>query len=416
VQTLPFLGMNVRSGFVAAMLLAMASQACTRSDSTSGLAPVVHDSSGIAIIDYRGTSTDAVPILQLDSTPSRVIGRAGNESEQFYFIRGVVELPNANLAVANGGSNEIIWFSPDGKSIRSSGRSGDGPGEFRGLSGLTSFAPDSLLAYDSSLRRFQVFDSAGRYIRAFALDDSERTISAPEVLTTSGTGQLVVRDLRLNAPEANMPGLVRLRYDIRLFDRTGMMLDSIASPSAWQAFNPEPVNGIRVRTLAVPFGFNTLLDATAQQLLLANTETNEITAVSFDGRIQRILRPPMNDALAVSASDRQAYLDRALANVPPPAKEMFADIYGQIPIPATKPQIRWLKATQAGGLWIVGWPPADDAPAKALIFNSDWMISGKLHLPHGLEPFIVSSDRVIGVFTNGWGVEEVHEYRVERNR
>ena len=408
--------MKMRSHYVAVILIAISMQACARSDTNSELTPVMQDSSGVAIIDFGRVNSDAVPIWHLDTTPTRLIGRAGQENEQFYFIRDLVELPNGNLAVANGGSNEIRWFGRDGTFIRTSGRSGDGPGEFRGLTGLTLSPPDTLLTYDSSLRRFQVFDSAGRYTRAFELHGSGRTISSPEILTVSGTGQLVVRDLRLDAPEANAPGLVRLTYDILLFDRSGLMLDSIASPSAWQAFNPEPVNGIRVSTLAVPFGFNTLLDATTDQLLLANTETNEIAAVSLDGRVQRILRPPITDRIPVSTLDRQVYLDRALANVPPPAKQMFADIYAQIPIPDTKPRMRWLKATRSGGLWIAAWPPADEALGTTLVLDDDWMVVGRLHLPQGFEPFIVFPDRVIGVSTTSSGLEEVHEYLVVRGR
>lgn len=405
----------MRSSVVAGLLIVTTSYACTNSDSSSGVTPAIRDSSGITVIDYESTSIDALPIWYLDSTPTRLIGRTGTQSEEFYLIRGLVELPNGNVAVANGGSNEILWFGPGGDFIRSSGRSGDGPGEFRGLTGLTHAPSDSILAYDSSLRRFQVFDSAGRYTRGFALDDSERLVSSPEILTISATGRMVIRDLRLNAPEASVPGPVRLKYDILLFDRAGFMLDSITSPSAWEAFNPEPVNGVRVSTLAVPFGFNTLLAGTAEHLVLYDTETNRIKLLSLEGRVERILRPPVADPIDVSPADKEAYLDRALANVPPAAKATFTDIYTQIPVPTTKPRIRWLKAARSGALWIVAWPAADVSPSDALIFDRDWTLSARLRLPPGFEPFVVFSNRVIGVLTTSSGVEQVHEYRVKES-
>ena len=406
----------MRSASAALLLPTIGWLACASPDSNDGLKPVTRDSADITILDYSRVAGQP-PTWHLDTVPERVIG--GSESdprEQLYFVRGVVDLPNGNLVVANGGSNELRWFNRDGGYIRASGRNGEGPGEFRGLTGLTRLAPDSLLAYDSSLRRFQVFDSAGHFVRGFEFSQAERAVSAPQVLGVSDDGQVLVRDLRLDAPEANKPGRVRLTFDILRYDREGHMLDSIVSPSAWEAFNPEPVNGIRVSTLAVPFGFNTLLGATSTEFVFGDTEANEVRALGLDGEVHRVLRPPAAPAFPVTEADIQSYRQRALANVPPTANQLFADIYAQMPLPDDKPRIQSMAVGADGMLWIIGWPAAEGASREALVFDAEWRLSGRLRLPPGFEPAIISADRTIGVVTDDMGIEEVREYQVRRNR
>jgi hypothetical protein len=70
------------------------------------------------------------------------VGRAGDQS-------GVVLLDDGRIVVADGSANEIRVYDARGARLSTLGRTGDGPGEFRGVRGITAFGRDSLLAWDA---------------------------------------------------------------------------------------------------------------------------------------------------------------------------------------------------------------------------------------------------------------------------
>jgi hypothetical protein len=83
----------------------------------------------------------------------------------------VSELANPDgLAVDRSGriyvsDGTIKLFAADGRFIRTVGRDGAGPGEYRGT--LISTRVDQLLVQDPSLARLTVFDSSGTYVRSW---------------------------------------------------------------------------------------------------------------------------------------------------------------------------------------------------------------------------------------------------------
>lgn len=176
-----------------------------------------------------GTGTDApageLPVLAAGAVPVVEIGAVEDESEYlFEHIVGVLPLSSGALVVADGGSNSLSIYSPEGRFHRTWGGSGGGPAEFRRLSGIHPHGSDSLLALDGATRRISVFDTAGSLGRTlegsrisgdetFALDDwlygpnwirgalrADRRAAVREVLA------------RLRGPAAS-PGYRRVRVE-----------------------------------------------------------------------------------------------------------------------------------------------------------------------------------------------------------
>jgi hypothetical protein len=64
--------------------------------------------------------------------PSLVIGDdETREGHQLYSVVGATRLSDGRIAIANGGTSEIRFFSTDGEFLGSAGRDGRGPEEFR---------------------------------------------------------------------------------------------------------------------------------------------------------------------------------------------------------------------------------------------------------------------------------------------
>lgn len=64
---------------------------------------------------------------------------------------------DGHVFVSDEGRNRVLEFDEDGRQVRSFGRDGDGPGEFRGVFATTLWGDDSLVVADISSRRISVF-------------------------------------------------------------------------------------------------------------------------------------------------------------------------------------------------------------------------------------------------------------------
>jgi sugar lactone lactonase YvrE len=102
-------------------------------------------------------------------------GVRGNPPDALTEPNDVIVAPNGNIIVAegHGGQNanakpdtvaRISIFNSDGKYIRSWGKLGSGPGEFRTPHGLAFDSRGRLFVADRGNVRIQVFDQEGKFV------------------------------------------------------------------------------------------------------------------------------------------------------------------------------------------------------------------------------------------------------------
>jgi len=72
---------------------------------------------------------------------------------------------DGRLFVADGSDRNVKVYAPDGQRLMTIGRAGRGPGEFSQLSDAQTYH-DSVIAYDFTLARLSIFNSAGRFVRS----------------------------------------------------------------------------------------------------------------------------------------------------------------------------------------------------------------------------------------------------------
>lgn len=92
------------------------------------------------------------------------IGSEEDPNEQFTRIPSILMDSRGHLFVALSPENEIREFDAQGAHVRTIGRKGEGPGEFRLLHRI-QFLRDSLVAVDVRARRTTLFDGEGREVR-----------------------------------------------------------------------------------------------------------------------------------------------------------------------------------------------------------------------------------------------------------
>lgn len=104
--------------------------------------------------------------LRLAESPSLVVGdQAALPLDR---VGGAVFFGDG-LAIANGGTNQILVLDSGGERVASWGRTGSGPGEYRWLSGIARHG-DGLVLWDETLRRLTRLDSQGRYLGSVSGD------------------------------------------------------------------------------------------------------------------------------------------------------------------------------------------------------------------------------------------------------
>lgn len=159
----------------AVMLLAACSEGASREAWT------VQDSLEIQIV-----TSDSTPSAHWSlGEPRLKLGTVSGGPTEFFRIRDLLRLPTGEIVVANGGTNEVRVFGPDGSHVRTFGGTGHGPGELNGLMMVRTLG-DSLATYDSGNDRITVFGPTGSYERSFRLEWTEGLLGPEDIVPNVG--------------------------------------------------------------------------------------------------------------------------------------------------------------------------------------------------------------------------------------
>ena len=119
---------------------------------------------GAQVVDNARPLRAGAQAWRLDPKPYIDIGSADADSAyEFLRIMGIVRLRDGRIAVGNSGTSTIRFFDSTGKFLSSSGRRGNGPGEFRQILGLNAIVGDTLHVTDNAGIVFVAAN--GRYVR-----------------------------------------------------------------------------------------------------------------------------------------------------------------------------------------------------------------------------------------------------------
>jgi hypothetical protein len=84
-------------------------------------------------------------------------------------VRSASRFTDGRIAIADNSTKEIRFFDAAGGHLRSVGRFGEGPGEYRFLGAMARTPHDTLLLADGRLQRITVLTPEGDYVRSFQI-------------------------------------------------------------------------------------------------------------------------------------------------------------------------------------------------------------------------------------------------------
>lgn len=379
------------------------------------------DSASITIVTNTDASWREGEGWRIDETPIVQIGHRGDDDPRYDLLRlnaGRL-LPNGSILVAVGGHQQLREFTPQGEWVRSIGRQGDGPGEFRAPTTI-ALAGDTIIVVDFQASRVTVLDRAGtpltswtfpqhaaggRVIPHWRLDDGRwlgtRTVSfGTGVTPTSGISRPLVTWFQVT-PDGSAVGdsVVTVPGDERLMEITtgpGGELTSVAM-------------------ITLPVGRATVATGTPTQILIGDNDVAEIHRLTPEGRLEAIIRweaPSVPVDPAFVQRLKQARIDASTGTEG--ALRSIERVFSQPPRAATLPYFSNLFLDSQGHLWVQEYDPFPRAVPYFRIFHPDGQYLGRRALPPRTRVLEIGNDKILTVWQDDDDLEYLRVYRLHR--
>lgn len=362
----------------------------------------------------------SVPEWRLEG-PVASHGR-GDGPGALYDVRGVRRLPDGRIAVANGGSAEVLIVDPSSGDVTKVGSGGAGPGSFMVLEEVAPWSGDSLITFDTRLRRLTAFHLDGSVGRTATM--ARDALPGVGPLSPAGwldSGHLVLETSTLDAYEIERSDGLRVTRDhgyVLFVSREGTVIESIAK---WagdaRAFRvSEPSSGnLRIRSEPVPFLPRLEVSVFGDRVAVGATRAYEFNVFDSGRRLQMVLRVPRTPVL-VDDAIRQRWIGDRLAGVEDPALRRERRVaLENLPLPDTLPYFDSIRLDSEGYLWV------SESRVTTTGRASEWVVydplghtAGVATLPPEFTVFEIGPDYVLGISEDELGVEILEEYALIR--
>jgi hypothetical protein len=371
----------------------------------TAMSHTVRDSAGIRIVESTSASWGPDDQWTIAASPSLDLGVVEGAVEyEFQYVAGATRIVDGNIVVANSGSGELRCFDSDGNHLWTTGRRGEGPGEFRNLGWVQMLGSDSIVAYDRSLRRISVFDLNGALGRTTNIE-APGGLSRPTALGVLDDGTILVQANAYVTPNTVSEGLNPVDGWLLSYTRQGERGDTIASapPISWFAYSSGPRRVIAPQ----PFSHESVAAIGRSRIHLGHTSAFEIGSYHATGGLERLVRV-LQPNRPVTSDDIQTY-ERLRLEQEADAGERSAlrDQVEVAPFPETFPAFASLMVDDAGRLWVENYRLPGESDVVYSVFGDEGELLGAVRVPLGLRIYEIGNDYVLGRWRDELDVEHI---------
>lgn len=405
----------VRGGFVRnctvlAAAVVGALVACGERRSPSAPTVSVEDSAGVRFVRVPPLKSFSVPKLAVERL--YITKDIGGEALELFRVRDALFLTDGTLAIANSGSEEIIFIDPEGSSSRRFGGKGQGPGEFSGLARLIGQPGGGFLAWDYRLSRF---DENGAFVGTERLDPESRVVSLePLAVYPDGRIAAVLGEQRY----FQRSGERRDTVPLMVFDSGQVHPDTVGT---WMGLERAFGELGRQGTFIAPIGFarTVFFGANRERVAIGSSDSLDVTV--FDIALKPVLRlvAPASGQL-VTDDQRKAWRDFMLGRLPMD-NEVVRTTWSEAPIRPTLPGFEGLGVDGGSRLWLGEPTVPGSARRRWVVFEADGVPLGEWetragwfsYLPGRTELLALGADRVALLTRNELDEEFVEVWKVK---
>jgi hypothetical protein len=403
---------------------------CNRAEPAPAGNSFVRDSAGIHIVESHAPAWSPAEAWSVVQTPSLSIG-SEDRGPQYALtnVRGVVELSDGRIVIANAETLEIRCYRADGSFLWASGQRGQGPGDYSTITSLTRYRGDSLLVHDFGLRRYSVIDPSGRFVRSWIPDlPAEFTFSGSlgfAGIWEDGSVAILAQPVRSGM---SPPQVTRRSTRLFKYSPTGEVLASLGAFPGTEYYEGRGNLG-SIRPL--PFGRSVQFAPAANHTFVGITDTYEIRRLRGDGKIAQLIRRtlplrPVTSAEVAAERDRlrlarrgerprlfQGMPDSILAVLITGEEKTF----DELPFPPSYPAFANIVVGGDGHLWVREFThdvDADSTGDRWSIFHTDGRWLGDVRLPPRFTLYEATADRVLGVQTDDVGLQFIRAFPLRK--
>ena len=389
--------------------------AACESEAPRDAAVTTTDSAGVAITTIH-ERIDAVPRWSVD-TNARVT-LASPDSTGFVFVSAAHWLADDRILVADARQRRLQLYDVSGRHLRTMGKDGNGPGEFRGMM-TVSVLGDTIGVWDLSARRFSLLTVDSGFRRLVPTPQKPSEYDTPrEIWITSGARPLTYW------LSAASPGPLPMGTRIRKWQFTGQLVRSdttartLASSPTFNGVYSGQVERGDARQLFSNLPF---IAPAADRVAYGSGETFEVRVADRDLVTRRIVRWSLADE-PLREREVAAARERLFASMPagaPRAKieEAVNDIVAPELLPKVRPAISRALWDDTGRLWLGRF----DAPTRGLAESYDWVVLdtamrpiGRVRLPEVARLESIRGDDLLLSVRDSLDVQTVQVWRVGR--
>lgn len=389
---------------------------------TSGLpvAGEVRDSAGVTIVEHRALPED-LPEWAIAPEPELSIGALDGEGpEAFSRVTGLTVRSDGVILALDQAGMELRAFDAEGRHLWSTGRAGEGPGEFRLPAAVSTFPADSAVVVDVLASQALVFDPDGRYVRAVPMRAIRDGLGAPSFRGVTASGILVVTAVEASRAAAPGAGAQRSSSVLAYLDADGRVVIDSERRFPGQA-RESRVMGVtgpdgtpttaRVIT-RMQMGPETVFAPTAAGVVVGTQDTFEILWYDQGARLLRILRVA-SEPMSV---DRARYVNHGVEEIDDPERRRALREQREGALVAeTLPAFDRVVADAADRVWIQEFVPVYDAREPVWwIVDAAGAFVATASLPPRFIPHVIMADRVIGLRQDDFDVPHVEVRSIVR--
>jgi len=306
---------------------------------------------------------------------------------------------NENIYISDWQDKAIKAFDKSGEYIRTIGRKGEGPGEFKSISSLT-FLPDGrLLVMDSSSRRANIFNSSGKFVESYQWKKRFGRLH----LTTNSSCTLSVSILEGERP------LEERKHFVKEFDFKGQEILSfgefvVAESKVYSG------KGFAVG-ISVPYSPASIFAADPARHYLYHLINNKYLIEVFDrtGKVIRKIDRPY-EPVPFTSKEAQEFRARREKS----KNEYIRKLVKEMVLPSIKTIAPRMLVDDLGNLWIETHEQIDEVERTLTahdIFNTDGYYEGRVWLD--IRPRLFVKGRMYRMHTDEeTGYRFLKRYRV----
>ncbi len=368
----------------------------------------VRDSAGVRIVEstlgmwQEGDAWTVAPTPRVD-----IGGVEGDPTQQLFGVGDAHRLPDGRIVVANYGSQELLFYDPDGAHLLTAGGRGGGPGEFQTMGGIEIWR-DSLVVTNRRPHTLAFYDLGGRFVR------STRYQATPAGVFADGT----VLATQTNFFEEPKDGMFRPSSILLRYSNEGESVDTIGSMPGTESYMR--ISDQSISILRLPFTRSTWTFVRGDRFYVAANDTYKIDIFGADGTLQASIRKSLENLVATEA-DLEAYIETRLRDAgDDERRRQSVQALRNVPMPKTFPAFGWnstgrtvpVLVDDTDHLWVLEYNRPGDEEYRWSIFDPEGRLLGEVVFPVVLEPMHIGDDFVLGEWRDEFDVEHVRLYRL----